>query len=85
MQEYNLARPWVLKVRSDGSLAADIYWHIDDGRPTAASTWESWKTSRKACSTLTIMDYRALAENEQKPAKLQESGQERWRILWMVR
>ena len=24
MQEYNLVRPWVLKVRSDGSLAADI-------------------------------------------------------------
>ena len=28
---FNPARPWVYKVRSDDSIAADIYWYMDDG------------------------------------------------------
>ena len=27
--------PWVYNARADGSIAVDVYWYIDDGRPTA--------------------------------------------------
>ena len=52
MKSYDPSRPWVYRVRSDGSLAADIFWYIDDGRPTAPTAWEGWKAARKACFTL---------------------------------
>ena len=30
MNSYDPSRPWVYRVRSDGSLTADIFWYIDD-------------------------------------------------------
>ena len=30
MKSYDSSRPWVYRVRSDGSLTADIFWYIDD-------------------------------------------------------
>ena len=37
---YDPSRPWVYCLREDRSLAVDIFWYVDDGRPTAAKTWE---------------------------------------------
>ena len=52
MKNYDLSIPWVHRVREDGSFAADIFWYIDDGRPTAATAWEGWKVARKFCYIL---------------------------------
>ena len=34
-KSYDPSRPWVYRVRTDGRLAVDIFWYIDDGRPIA--------------------------------------------------
>ena len=40
MNTYDPSKPWVYKVRQDGTMAADLFFYIDDGRPTAPSAWE---------------------------------------------
>ena len=55
MKRYNPTLPWVYKARTDGSIAADIYFYNDDGSPTADAAWESWKACRRACYTLTYL------------------------------
>ena len=52
MSKYNPSKPWVYKVRQDGTMAADLFFYIDDGRPTAPSAWECWCASRKICCNL---------------------------------
>ena len=37
MDEYDPSKPWVCKVRQDGTIAADLFFYIDDGRSTAPS------------------------------------------------
>ena len=37
MEDYNPSRPWVFKVRKDGTLVADILFYTDDGTPTTSS------------------------------------------------
>ena len=46
MDSYATTLPWVYKAREDGSIAADIYFYIDDGSPTADTAWESWKACK---------------------------------------
>ena len=55
MISYDTTLPWVYKAREDGSIAADIYFYIDDGSPTADTTWESWKACKRACYTLSYL------------------------------
>ena len=52
LEKYDPRLPWVYKARADGSIAADVLWYIDDGRPTAGTTWEAWKAARKIRYTL---------------------------------
>lgn len=40
ISNYNHSRPWVYKQRTDGTVAADLFYYIDDGRPTAPTAWE---------------------------------------------
>ena len=39
LEKYNPRLPWVYKARADGSIAADVLWYMDDGRPTTGTTW----------------------------------------------
>ena len=50
--DYNPMRPWVYKQRTSGSIAANVFWYIDDDRLTATTTWKYWLAMRKVCSTL---------------------------------
>ena len=52
ISDYNHSRPWVYKQRIDGTVAADVCYCIDDGRPTAPTAWEGWCASRIFCFTL---------------------------------
>ena len=40
MDKYESSRTWVYKVRYDGTMAADLFFYIDDDRLTALSAWE---------------------------------------------
>ena len=52
MDSYNPTRLWVYKVREDGTLAADIFWYIDEEKPTDATAWEGRKDASKTFCTL---------------------------------
>ena len=38
MDKYDTSKPWVYEVRQDGKMVADLFFYIDDGRPTTSST-----------------------------------------------
>ena len=46
---YNPSLPWVMKVRSDGHLASEVYVYVDDGRATGWSAQECWRAVRRFC------------------------------------
>lgn len=50
---YNPSKPWVYKVRKDGTLAADLYIYIDDLRNTGPTYEECWEGAHQVCSRLT--------------------------------
>ena len=37
MDKYDPSKPWVYEVRQDSKMAADLFFYIDDGRPTTPS------------------------------------------------
>ncbi len=56
---YRSDLPWVMKVRSDGHLAAEIFVYVDDGRLTGHSlelTWKAARTYGAGCSRRGIQD-----------------------------
>ena len=70
MLGYNPSRPWVFKVRLDGSIAVDLYFYIDDGRSTVSTVWDYWKASRIMCCTLIHHGYRIQKEKEQELVRI---------------
>ena len=46
MKDYQATRPWVYKIRLDNKLANDLFFYIDDGRPTSFSAKEGWLALR---------------------------------------
>jgi hypothetical protein len=58
-QTYDPSRPWVYKVRKDGTPAADFFFYIDDNRTTGNDEQEAWKGAQRVdsvCSFLGIQD-----------------------------
>jgi hypothetical protein len=56
---YRLDLLWVMKIRADGHLAAEIFVYVDDGRPTGHSprlTWAAAQAYAAGCSRRGIQD-----------------------------
>jgi len=56
---YRSDLPWVMKLRRDGHLAAEIFVYVDDGRPTGHSPAITWRAARaygSGCSRRGIQD-----------------------------
>jgi hypothetical protein len=43
---YRADLPWVMKVRWDGELAAEVFVYVDDGRPTGPTEYLAWQAAR---------------------------------------
>ncbi len=43
---YSANLPWVMKVRWDGELAAEVFVYVDDGRPTGPTEYLAWQAAR---------------------------------------
>ena len=73
MDIYDQTLPWVFKYRKDGSIAADIFIYIDDGRPLADTAWENWNAARKFRCILNCLglqdDYRKRIGPSQVPCE----------------
>jgi hypothetical protein len=56
---YRSDLPWVMKIRADGHLAAEIFVYVDDGRPTGHSprlTWAAERAYAAGCSRRGVQD-----------------------------
>ncbi len=56
---YKSDLPWVMKIRADGFLAAEIFVYVDDGRVVAHSADLTWRAARAyvaGCSKLGVQD-----------------------------
>jgi hypothetical protein len=56
---YRFDLPWVMKIRADGHLAAEIFVYVDDGRPTGHNqelTWKAVQAYEAGCSRHGIQD-----------------------------
>ena len=49
---YDPSMPWVYKVGWDSKIAVDLYFYIDDGRPTAGTAKDSWRVTQRVCQLL---------------------------------
>ena len=56
---YRADLPWVMKIRADGFLAAEIFVYVDDGRVVAYSPDLAWRAARAyaaCCARLGVQD-----------------------------
>jgi hypothetical protein len=51
--DYTSSKPWIYKVRKDGTMAADLFIYIDDLRPTSPTKDECWDAAHQVCCRLT--------------------------------
>ena len=50
-ESYTPKLPWVMKVRSDGHLASEVFIYVDGGLIIAHSKLVCWQAAKKFCST----------------------------------
>jgi len=74
MADYDSSKPWAFKVRKDKTLAADLFFYIDDRIPTNPSTWECWCASRKICYTLIWYGFKILEGKEWRQVRFLLNG-----------
>jgi len=58
-KRYRSDLPWVMKIRADGHLAAEIFVYVDDGHAAGHSPWLTWAAARAyaaGCSRRGVQD-----------------------------
>ena len=56
---YRADLPWVMKIRLDGNIAAEIFVYVDDGRAVGHSAELTWRAARcyaATCASLGVQD-----------------------------
>ncbi|KAL3786657.1 hypothetical protein ACHAW5_001375 [Stephanodiscus triporus] len=56
---YRADLPWVMKIRADGTIAAEIFVYVDDGRAVGHSAELAWQAARRyaaVCAFLGVQD-----------------------------
>ena len=56
---YNASLPWVMKIRWDGDLAAEVFVYVDDGRgvgPTKYLAWRAVRAYAAGCTRRGVQD-----------------------------
>jgi len=54
-ETYDPSLPWVMKIRSDGHLACEVYVYVDDGRITGWCKMECWRAARRFSSVISSL------------------------------
>ena len=44
--------PWVYKKRCNNKIATNLFFYIDDGKPTAGTAKYSWRATQRVCQML---------------------------------
>ena len=65
--------PWVYKVRLDSEIAADLYFYIDDGRPTVGTAKDGWRATQRVYQMICYLGIQDACRKRTAPS--QESGE----------
>ncbi len=65
---YVPGRPWVCKIRSDGTIAADLFIYVDDLRITAPTEQDCWNASQRVSSVLASLGLQDAARKRRAPS-----------------
>jgi hypothetical protein len=67
--DYNPGKPWVYKIRLEGTMAGDLFIYIDDLRPTCPSEEECWAGSHQIGSRLTWLGIQDAPRKKRKASQ----------------
>lgn len=67
-EKYDPTRPWVMKIRTDGNLASEVYIYVDDGRATGHSAEACWAAIRRFASICTKLGIQDAARKRTEPS-----------------
>jgi len=68
-EHYDPRLPWVMKVRSDGKIACEIYIYVDDARVTGWCKFECWRSVRKFSCVLTRLGIQDATRKRTEPSR----------------
>jgi hypothetical protein len=66
---YDPTRAWIVRVRSDGTLASDLFTYVDDQRCTGATEQECWLAERRIGSTNTYLGIQDASRKRRGPSR----------------
>eukprot|EP00978_Attheya_sp_CCMP212_P031352 scaffold118127_cov59-Attheya_sp.AAC.1 len=67
--DHDPSKPNVYKVRTDGSIAADIVSYVDDNRVSAGSRESAWLASSKVAKTASWLGLQDAARKRRPPSQ----------------
>jgi hypothetical protein len=68
-EQYDPSRPWVYKVKPDGTPAADFFFYVDDNRTTGKDEKEAWLAARRVASVCSYLGIQDAARKRRKASK----------------
>jgi hypothetical protein len=68
-REYDPTKPWVSKIRDNGTIAVDFCTFVDDARPTGPTPRETWLAARRIASKFSYLGL------QDAPRKRRDSSQ----------
>ena len=71
--KYNPSMHWIYKVGIDDEVVSDLYFHVDDGRPTAGSAVASWRVTQRVCQLFCFLGIQDAYRKRTAPS--QQSGE----------
>lgn len=69
---YDPSLPWVMKVRSDGHLACEIFVYVDDGRITGWCKLECWRAAQRFSAVLSSLGIQDAYRKRTPPTRGEE-------------
>jgi len=66
---YDPSKPWVSKIRKDGTIASDLVAFMDDLRTSGPSRKEAWQASRRTASRLNYLGLQDVARKRRNSSR----------------
>ncbi|KAL7559218.1 hypothetical protein ACA910_013109 [Epithemia clementina (nom. ined.)] len=66
---YQPHKPWILKTRRDGTIAADVHPYVDDMRETAPTEESAWEAASKIAKTAAFFGLQDAAQKRREPSQ----------------
>ena len=68
-ENYDASKPWIMKIKEDGKLAAAVSGYVDDFRIVAGDKNAAWECSSRFAKKLCWLGIQDAARKRRKPSK----------------